>query len=128
MPRKSRLLVSAEAQQLRSVRHRHAKEAARLLRAVHAAAEALVALEAKIDDEAKAIAGDDWRVYHAVGFLACSDDTVEQVHNNGEVLSFPFHEISQRFDELASEVEREARAAEPPELPCEGAFDNCEEE
>ena len=110
-------IIAEEKIKLAAVRQRHAKEAARHLRTIHEAAAAMAEIEAKVDEEARAIAGNDWRSYHEVGFQASTDDILQQVNDMGEIIAFPFQEVAQHFKELATQVEAEAQSDEPMQAP-----------
>ena len=111
-PEENESIAAEEKIKLAAVRQRYVKEAAHLLRTIHEAAAAMAEIEAKVDEEAKAIAGDDWRAYHEIGFQASTDDIVQQVNEMGEVVAFPFQEVAQHFKALATQVEAEVQSDE----------------
>ena len=103
---------------LRALRHANAPEVARLSLILVEAAEALDALELRMEAEARAIAGKAFETEYKVGF---QPDAMlyEQLEWTGTVETLRFKEVAAYMDKIHRVAKAEAEAREPPSLPME---------
>jgi len=100
--------------QLRTIRHKHASEVARLSRTIIDAAKKMMVVEAQMNAESIAIAGEEYEEEQVVLFQPFPDDINDQVRNNGELFGLPFREIVTYVSEVNKAAEAEAKRALPP--------------
>ena len=116
MPSKAQ--IKSQALQLRTIRFKYAAAVAIHARTMADAAKLLVEIDAKINKESIAVAGDDYEINHEPSF-----DTNKymdsQLENRGEINGPGFVDILAYAKEVATDAAEVEAATEPPMLPFE---------
>lgn len=108
----------AHRRKLRPLRQKHAKKAFMLLKIIQKAAKALVKIEATLNKEAAAIAGEYYGNYHAVS-LETEGSNESQMNGDGYITTPDFVSVLKMADTTVAALEPVVLAAEPPPLPLE---------
>ena len=103
---------------LRTIHHKYAARVARQAAVVHMAAKRLVALQKAIEREAEAVAGQEYREWHDVGYDTYG--SLKEHTDEGETqLGAGLADLVETAREIVRYAERVAAEREPPTLPSE---------
>ncbi len=117
--RKTERTLDSEARALRVVHHKNAAKVAAHAYIIHWHAKRLVKLQAKIVEEARAIAGDDYKEHHDVGYDVYGSMESQRRVDDGQIIGTGFSDVVEMAREVAVYATRVAAYAVPPPLPSE---------
>ena len=108
-----------QLEELRKLRHSYARDVANAARLGEMAAKRLIKLHSEMDEEARKIAGDDYKQTHEVGFVEFESMDKQRFENDGVIDGPGLEDICAALKEMGRCAGQCASEPTPPQLPSE---------